>query len=94
MAELGVVVGAAGAHIAHRVGEGGRGAAHPRGSRGWRGECLVEASGRRRGLACVAREIRVRGEGSSTRQREEGEAGRILGSRDWVFDVQLAVSVS
>jgi hypothetical protein len=32
VAELGVVVGAASAHIAHRVGEGPRGAAHPRGS--------------------------------------------------------------
>ena len=32
VAELGVVVGAAGAHIAHRVGEGARAAAHPRGS--------------------------------------------------------------
>lgn len=32
MAELGVVVGGANAHIAHRVGEGARGAAHPRGS--------------------------------------------------------------
>jgi len=32
VAELGVVVGAAGAHITHRVGEGARAAAHPRGS--------------------------------------------------------------
>lgn len=73
MAELGVVVGAASAHIAHRVGEGARGAAHPRGSGVGRGPSrgFWKEAGVR--LCCVGREIRAGCETGAGRGVDRGE---------------------
>lgn len=95
VAELGVVVGAASAHISHRVGEGPRGAAHPRGrgvgkgpSRGfWKEAAFACAASRARsGWSCKT-------ELDAGRTREDRDRRTRRSPLRIRLDVRLPVSV-